>query len=301
MFQGFLPLLALVLGPILVVVPIGLIIGARWTWQTAKAKGRTSRGFFGYCLSGEGRGFSPLEDTFEGLLARSNPWCLVTPIIISLNLLIFAAMTLSEGSLRPLVDPEAEHLVLWGANWGPFTVRGEWWRLLSSVFLHAGFAHLFFNMLFLWVLGNYAERIFGNRTFAILYAFSGIGGNLASLLWRPAQVTLGASGAILGVAGATTTYLFLQERHVVLAAKKSDVWMLLLFLGYNLILGFGQSGVSNASHLGGLFVGTLMGGGLYLPLRWAEKRSALRQYTVFAGMSLLLIIGAFLAKAHVVK
>ena len=143
--QGLLPLVGLILGPILIVVPLGLIIGARWSWQTAKSKGRTERSFLGHFFSGEGRGFIPKEETFEGLLARSNPWCFITLIIITLNVLIFIAMALSGSLLSTLLDPEIEQLLLWGANYGPLTIRGEWWRLLSSTFLHAGFLHLFFN------------------------------------------------------------------------------------------------------------------------------------------------------------
>jgi rhomboid protease GluP len=267
MKQGLLPLIGLILGPILIVVPLGLIIGARWSWQTAKSKGRTERSFLGHFFSGEGRGFIPKEETFEGLLARSNPWCFITLIIITLNVLIFIAMALSGSLLSTLLDPEIEQLLLWGANYGPLTIRGEWWRLLSSTFLHAGFLHLFFNMLFFWVLGNYAERMFGNLTFLMLYALSGLGGSVATLLWNPNVVSLGASGAILGVAGATAMFLLLQKPHIKRAAQKSNLLIMLAYLGYNFAFGFGKSGIDNAGHLGGLFVGIAIGRGLYRPLQ----------------------------------
>lgn len=266
MIDGFLPLLGLILGPLFIVLPIGLIIGVRWSWQTAKSTGRTNRGFLGFWFSGEGRGFSPRDDTFEGLLARSNPWCLITVIIIVLNILIFVAMVLSQASIRSLFEPEIEQLVFWGANYGRLTITGEWWRLLSSIFIHAGFPHLFFNMLFFWVLGNYAERMFGNLTFLVLYGLSGLGGSVASLLWDSAHVSLGASGAILGVAGATVMFLVLQKPQILRAFQKSNLAIMLLYLGCNLALGFGQSGIDNAGHLGGLFVGLAIGRLLYRPL-----------------------------------
>ena len=301
MIDGFLPLLGLILGPLLIVLPIGLIIGVRWSWQTAKSKGRTNRGLLGYCFSGEGRGFSPRDDTFEGLLARSNPWCLITVIIIILNILIFVAMVLSQESIRSLYEPEIEQLVLWGANYGPLTIRGEWWRLLSSTFIHAGFLHLFFNMWFFWILGNYAERMFGNLTFLVLYGLSGLGGSVASLLWDPARVSLGASGAILGVAGATVMFLVLQKPQILRAAQKSNLAIMLLYLGYNLALGLGQSGIDNAGHLGGLFVGIVLGGSLHHPLPPLKAYSGLRHYVVLSSMSLFLILGSLFAKTQVVN
>lgn len=266
MIEGFLPVLGLILGPLLIVVPVGLIIGVRWSWQAAKSKGRTNRGFLGFWFSGEGRGFSPMDDTFEGLLARSNPWCFITVIIIVLNVLVFVAMVLFQKSVSSFLFPETEQLVLWGANYGPFTLRGEWWRLLSSTFLHAGFLHLFFNMWFFWVLGNYAERIFGNLTFLLLYALSGLGGSVATLLWNPKAVSLGASGAVFGVAGATAIFLILQRPQIRRAAQKSSLAIMLAYLLYNFALGFGKGGIDNAGHLGGLFVGLAIGRLLYRPL-----------------------------------
>ena len=90
----------------------------------------------------------------------------------------------------------------WGANFGPKTMDGQWWRLFTSMFLHFGIIHIGFNMWVLWNVGRLVERLVGNFGFALLYVVSGLLGSVASLAWNPTTISAGASGAVFGVVGA---------------------------------------------------------------------------------------------------
>jgi tetratricopeptide (TPR) repeat protein/membrane associated rhomboid family serine protease len=237
------------------------------------------------------------EDEFLGLLVESNPRFFITKIIVTLNILVFAVMALSGVSL---FAPEIEHLLKWGANFGPLTVT-QWWRLLSSTFLHIGVIHLLFNMWCLWSMGKLAERMFGTWTFLMLYVLSGLGGSIASVGWHPRIVSAGASGAIFGVAGGLITFLYLGKLQVPGSVIKKNLKSALFFVGYNVFYGLTQSGIDNAAHIGGLLVGLLIGGFLHRPLPPPKDYSHLRHYIVFSGLSLSFIVGAQFIKTQAVN
>src|SRR5438128_90202 len=132
----------------------------------------------------------------------------VTPILVGLIVVIYVAMVANGVSFS---DPTTDALLAWGADFGPLALRGQSWRLLTSMFLHAGFLHLAFNAWALWVLGRLTERLLGSVAFTLLYLLSGIGGNLLSLLINPLQVSVGASGAIFGAAGALVTLQYVRK------------------------------------------------------------------------------------------
>jgi len=189
---------------------------------------------------------------------------LVTHAVIGLCAALFAVMLLSGVSL---FHPTSAQLLRWGANFGPFTLAGQWWRLLASIFLHIGIVHLLLNMWCLWNLGALAECIWGHTKFAALYLFAGLMGGLVSVAWHPFVVGAGASGAIFGVAGALIIRFTIPARErgahsglpIPPAARKGMLGSLLGFAGYNLVYGFLQPGIDNAAHIGGLAAGLLMG------------------------------------------
>ena len=113
---------------------------------------------------------------------------IVTQAFFAINLMVFAAMAL-EGIA---MNPSSRQLIQWGANFGPYTLGGQEWRLLSCTFLHIGLMHIFFNMWCLWDLGAMCEGLFGHATFAAVYLISGVGASLASVWWRPVGVSAGA-------------------------------------------------------------------------------------------------------------
>jgi membrane associated rhomboid family serine protease len=118
------------------------------------------------------------------------PRLIATPTIVIANVLIFAAM-IAMGI--DAFAPTPRSLVEWGANFGPKTMNGQWWRLVTCMFLHCGIFHLGFNMWVLWDLGRLVERLVGNVGFVVLYFVSGIAGSVASLAWNPVVVSVGAS------------------------------------------------------------------------------------------------------------
>ena len=177
---------------------------------------------------------------------------LATRVLIALNVLVFGAAAL--GGVSPL-DPSTEELVRWGADFGPLTVSGEWWRLATSMFLHGGVLHLALNMWCLLNLGLVAERLFGRPAFLSLYLLSGLGGSLASLSYHPMVVSVGASGAIFGLAGGLIALLGLR-REVAAAARLTKMLpSLFSFVAYNLLFCAMNPLIDNAAHVGGLVVG----------------------------------------------
>jgi rhomboid protease GluP len=172
---------------------------------------------------------------------------------VGLNVLVFGAMVVA--GISPF-HPDAQQVLRWGADFGPFTLHGEWWRLGTSMFLHFGLLHLALNMWALFNLGLLAEPLLGSRAFLALYLLSGVGGSLASVLVHPLAVGGGASGAIFGVAGGLIASMLLKRRGSEnLHAIRQQLPGLAMFVVYNLFFGFGNSGIDNMAHLGGLAVG----------------------------------------------
>ena len=159
----------------------------------------------------------------------------VTQAIFGINVAVFIAMTLAGVSM--LDNPSGPDLVRWGANFGPLTVSGQWWRLLTCVFIHGGLLHIGFNMWCLWSLGRLAESVYGHWTFAVVYLITGLAASLASLIWNPAILSVGASGAIFGIAGALIASFYLGEFSLPRAALAGTLRSVVVFVGYNLFFG----------------------------------------------------------------
>ncbi len=191
------------------------------------------------------------DDGTVSATTQARPRFSATLTLVGLNVLWFGAMVASGISYD-----DTQQVLRWGADFGPLTLGGQWWRLVTSMFLHFGFLHLAFNMWALFNVGGVAEALFGWRAFLALYLVSGIGGSLASVLVHPLGVGGGASGAIFGVAGGIIAALVLTRRgpgNEVLLGRILP--SLVLFVLYNLVLGFRSTGIDNMAHLGGLVVG----------------------------------------------
>ena len=122
----------------------------------------------------------------------------ITPILLNLNIVIFIIMAITGVNI---MLPDNESLLLWGANFRPVTLDGEWWRLLSSCFLHIGIFHLLMNMYALLYIGLLLEPYLGKSRFLSAYLITGIAGSAASLYWNELTISAGASGAIFGMYG----------------------------------------------------------------------------------------------------
>ena len=195
---------------------------------------------------------------------ESAPWTrsqsssmVVTQVIFGINVAVFVAMLVTGVSM--LDNPSCQDLVRWGANFGPLTVSGQWWRLLTCVFIHGGLLHIAFNMWCLWDLGRLAESIYGHWTFAAVYLISGLSASLASVIWNPVVLSVGASGAIFGIAGALIASFYLGEFSLPRAAMTGTLRSVVMFVGYNLFFGVVIARTDNAAHVGGLVMGLILG------------------------------------------
>ena len=187
---------------------------------------------------------------------------LITAIIIGLNVLVFIAMAVSGISL---VEPTSENLLKWGANFRPYTIQGDWWRLLTSCFLHIGIFHLLINMYALINIGILLEPLLGRTRYLVAYLLTGILSSVASMAWNAYTVSAGASGAIFGVYGLFLALLTMP--HLIHPGVRKP---LLKSMGFFVLLnlGIGVTGIVDAAgHAGGLVSGLLMGYAYYPSLR----------------------------------
>ena len=136
------------------------------------------------------------HDPFDDTLSARTPWVLVTPALAIVTVLVFLGEALADGSMS---DPAT--LVAWGANFGPRTTNGEWWRLITSSFVHAGFLSFLLNVAIIIQLGMTLERLVGHLAFTLVYLASGIAGSLAALYAHRVAVICGASPAVAGLYG----------------------------------------------------------------------------------------------------
>lgn len=177
--------------------------------------------------------------------------CPVSLSLIAINLLLFAGQFASNDELTQQ-----------GLLYGPYVQQGELWRVLSSGFLHGSLLHVGFNMYLLYLLGPQLEQQFGSLRFSLMYLGSLFGGALTVLLFDFAQPTLGASGAVLGLAGAMAVALWGRG----INPLQSPLFGLVVL---NLALPLLVPGISFWGHFGGVAAGALMG---YL-LAWLPSRS----------------------------
>jgi rhomboid protease GluP len=216
----------------------------------------------------------------------------VTIALILVNAMVFAAMALSGASAY---DPTPQQAIAFGADFGPLTFNGQWWRLVTSMFVHFGIIHIGLNMWCLWNLGRAAERLMGRFSYLLAYFVSGIFGSIASVYWHPQVAGAGASGAIFGLAGVLISFVYLKKAPAHLQINSRMLGSLGTFVAYNLIFGAAIPGISNAAHIGGLVMGLAVGAllpGAAVPE--SSRRAGLSLLTAFFIVALC--ASAFAAK-----
>jgi membrane associated rhomboid family serine protease len=221
---------------------------------------------------------------FRDALRARTPWTPVTPAIAALNAVVFVMMLFGHGSFS---DPQT--LVGWGAIFGPPTTNGQWWRLATMMFVHAGFVSLAVNLAGLAQAGLLLERLIGNAAFAAVYLAAGILAALVSLLVYPIAVSAGASGAVFGVYGLLFVTLALGiSRQSASAVPLRAITRLLpaaaLFFFYNL----GNDNVQTTAEMSGFAVGVLAGVALHVRMA-DEKPPAWRAAATFASAAVIAI------------
>ena len=202
-------------------------------------------------ISGKKPKHDELKDMLKFLIPKDQHF--VTSIILDINILVFIIMIFS--GINP-ISPNGKELLEWGANRRFETINGDWWRLVTSMFLHGGIMHLFLNIYGLVLAAIFVEPILGRRNYAILYVISGIFGSLASIWWYSNTVSVGASGAIFGLYGAILGLLLTDAFPK--GGKKGMFITIGIYVGINLLFGL-TGGIDNAGHIGGLLSGGLLG------------------------------------------
>lgn len=173
-----------------------------------------------------------------------------------INILVFVMMVFKGLGFESFYTPD---LVKWGAIYKPYLLEnGEWWRLVTGMFLHGGIMHLFMNMVSLYLCGIFLERLVGIRKYVVAYFIAGVVAGLFSMWWHTKPVVaVGASGAIFGLYG---VLLALIVRKVLdPALNKVLLTLLACTAGYSLLIGALSQGVDNSAHIGGLVCGFVIG------------------------------------------
>ncbi|MEU1677067.1 rhomboid family intramembrane serine protease [Streptomyces roseifaciens] len=236
------------------------------------------------CVAGgSGTGHSPRATaprTLAGGTHTADPR-LVTKVLLGLNVALWIAVMATGDSL--LDDLELfGRAVLGGEAQG--VAEGQWYRLLTSMFLHQAPMHIAFNMLSLWWIGPPLEAALGRARYLALYLLSGLGGAaLTFVVADPRQPSLGASGAIFGLLGATA---------VLMRRLNYDMRPVVALLVLNLIFTFTWSNIAWEAHIGGLVVGTAVAYGMVHAPR--EKRTLVQGLT--CGLTLLVIVAAVVVR-----
>jgi membrane associated rhomboid family serine protease len=235
----------------------------------------------------EGRRTAPQPRTVGGGAVARDPH-LLTKILIGLNIAVFLAVRLfgdrlvGDLGLYALCDRGSGRCI--GVAEGP----DQWYRLLTSAFLHQGVAHIGLNMLALWWVGAPLEGLLGRARYLTLYLLSALGGSALVMLVPPNAITLGASGAIFGLFGATAVFV---------RRMRYDMRPVLFLLGLNLVFTFTWGNISWQGHVGGLITGTLTAIGMaYAP---AGPRRALVQWGVCAAVMAAVVAATWIGVTRI--
>ena len=236
----------------------------------------------------------------------------VTIGIIIINVVVYLADMAVSGGGTSLLGGGAGQLADAGIVYEPFVAQGEWWRLITSAFIHFNLLHIGFNMYALWLFGPIIEQMYGHLEFAAIYLLCAVGGSVLTILLSPAQAAGGASGAIFGLFG--LAFVVSRRRHLLLGPQArailSQVGTLLVL---NLVITFAVPGISITGHIGGLLVGIALGlalsptnvpslGGMWRapdgrPM--VRQSSGLLRVAAYAVTAVVLLAGTLLAIGQV--
>ncbi len=188
-----------------------------------------------------------------------NSRCKLNLAIVLINIVVFAVLEIAGDTTSP------QFMVEHGAVYTPYVLEGQYWRLITAMFLHFGFEHLAYNMFSLIFLGDILENIVGPVRYLIVYLVGGLGGNALSLFMSVQsgsyKVSAGASGAIFAVMGAFF-YIALRNRN---SFGKDGMRRLGIMVVLMIMQGLVDRGVDQSAHMGGLISGFLLGIALYHP------------------------------------
>jgi membrane associated rhomboid family serine protease len=200
-----------------------------------------------------------------------------TMVILGINLAVFVVEVALGGSTS------IDVLVRMGAMVPILVAQGEYWRLVTAMFLHVGLLHLAFNSFGLYLFGSLVEGVLGSARFIAVYLVTGVCASAASFAFSaPGTAAAGASGAVFGLLGA---WLAFNLRRRSLSLAQANIQGALMLIGINLALGFLLPGIDNIAHLGGLAAGVVAG----FAAEGVGRRGTPRAVTQAAGFTLLLL------------
>lgn len=231
------------------------------------------------------------EEAFEDSLDEVGTVPIVTYALVAVNIAVLLVM-MKKGIVFFFADPDMA--IDFGTNYGPLTMSGQWWRLVSACFIHFGILHLVFSMIVLHNVGRLVEKLYGSVHFLLLYTIAGLSGGVLSLLWHPTFNSAGASGAIFGIFGGLLAYMMMGSNGVPQTIMQEHRSSIFAFVGYSLYKGLTRSGIDLAANIGGLIGGLVMGYLLMRPLNAeARKAPALPKLAggALAGMVMLALAG----------
>lgn len=207
---------------------------------------------------------------------------MATPILIDLNILVFIVMIASGVGI---MSPSTLSLLKWGADFGPLTLTGDWWRAVTCNFIHIGAFHLLMNMYAFMYVGLLLEGLIGSRRMFMSYLLTGLCSAVFSLYMHGETISAGASGAIFGLYGIFLAFLFFHR--IAKEQRKTLLTSILIFVGYNLVYGM-KAGIDNAAHIGGLLSGFLLGI-IYVCSYKFEKADAQRTVSILGELGIFCI------------
>ena len=178
---------------------------------------------------------------------------IATPILIDINILVFILMVASGVGV---CEPSTLALLKWGADFGPLTLTGDWWRTVTCNFIHIGGFHLAMNIYAFMFVGLFLEQLIGSRRMFASYLLTGLCSAVFSLYMHAETISAGASGAIFGLYSIFLAFLLFHG--ITKEQRKALLTSILIFVGYNLVYGM-KEGIDNAAHIGGLLSGFLLG------------------------------------------
>lgn len=175
-------------------------------------------------------------------------------LVINITVVILMFFVQSFSSLRN----QAYLYIRFGAQYGPLVSNGEWYRLITAIFVHGGFLHLLFNSYALFYFGSIVESIYGVEKFVFTYLLTGVIGNLATHLLYYRAISVGASGSIFGLIGMLFALGF--RRDTPFFMRQFTGYALLPMIIFNIVYGFiPGTGINNAAHIGGFVTGMVLG------------------------------------------
>lgn len=189
----------------------------------------------------------------------------VTSILIAINIIMYIISAVISKSFWD-IDPYT--LLFLGGQYGPLIEYGQWWRLVTAMFLHGGLLHILFNMYALYILGDQIERIFGKIRYIVLYFVTGVIASVFSYIIEPDILSVGASGAIFGLFGALLIFAIIERDKINKGALGNLVFIIVL----NLYIGANSSNINNYAHIGGLISGIVLGLLLMFSLKINSKK-----------------------------